>query len=64
MNLVRIEGVRSSNPLSSTDREVTFGLGPAVRLSWARTRADVPRVSAETSRAIAYEVSGVWAGRA
>ncbi len=31
----------------------TFGPGSAVWLSWARTRADVPLVSAETSRAIA-----------
>jgi hypothetical protein len=34
-----------------------LGLAPATRLSWARTRADVPRVSAETSRAIAYGAS-------
>jgi hypothetical protein len=27
----------------------TFGLGPAARLSWARTRADVPRVPASAS---------------
>jgi len=42
----------------------TFGLGPASLLPGARIRADVLRVSAETSRAIACEVSGVLAGRA
>ena len=43
--------VSGSNPLTGSKRSsrfsreiFTFGLGPAVRLSWARTRADVPRV--------------------
>jgi hypothetical protein len=43
---------------------VHVGLGAAAQLSRARTRAGVPDVPAETSRAIAYGVSGVWAGRA
>jgi hypothetical protein len=54
--------VSGSIPLTGSQRSsvsagcmFTFALGPAARLSWARTRADVPRV-AETSRAIAYEV--------
>ena len=39
----------------------TFGLGAAVRLSRARTRADGPRVSAETSvrRSGAHRVAAV-----
>jgi hypothetical protein len=35
-----------------------------LQLSRARTRAGVPGVSAETSHAIVYGISGVWADRA
>jgi hypothetical protein len=57
-------GVCSNRACSRFSRsESTFGLGSASRLSQARATTHVPCVSAETLRAIAYEVLGVWAGR-
>jgi hypothetical protein len=57
-------GVTGSIPVVPTRRSsrfsrsmFTFVLGSAARLSWARTRADMSRVSAETCRAIAYRAS-------
>ncbi len=53
-----------SSRFSRVHVHVGLGLGAAARLPQARTRAAGPRVSAETSGAIAYGVSDVWAGRA